>query len=49
MDPENVNIRETCTDAVFERGRNYRDEGRIQRIELATWSQPRFGDRVCTT
>ena len=39
MDPENVNIRETCTDAVFERGRNYRDEGRIQRIE-------RFGDVV---
>jgi uncharacterized Zn finger protein len=39
MDLENVNIREICTDAVFERGRNYRDEERIQRIE-------RFGDVV---
>lgn len=26
-------IRSQCTDAVFERGQNYRDEGRIQRIE----------------
>ena len=26
-------IRDRCTDAVFERGRNYRGEGRIQRIE----------------
>ena len=26
-------IRNRCTDAVFERGRNYRSEGRIQRIE----------------
>ena len=33
MDLNNAKIRETCTDAVFERGRNYRDEGRIQRIE----------------
>jgi uncharacterized Zn finger protein len=33
MDIDNARIRETCTDAVFERGQNYRDEGRIQRIE----------------
>ena len=39
IDLNNAKIRETCTDAVFERGRNYRDEGRIQRIE-------RFGDVV---
>lgn len=39
MDLNNEKIRETCTDAVFERGRDYRDEGRIQRIE-------RFGDVV---
>ena len=32
-------IRDQCTDAVFERGQNYRDEGRIQRIE-------RFGEVV---
>ncbi len=37
MDLDKANIRETCTDAVFEHGRNYRNEGRIQRIE-------RFGD-----
>ena len=39
MDLNNARIRETCTDAVFERGRDYRDEGHIQRIE---W----FGDVV---
>jgi uncharacterized Zn finger protein len=39
MDLNNEKIRETCTDAVFELGRDYRDEGRIQRIE-------RFGDVV---
>ncbi len=42
MDLNSANIRETCTDAVFERGRDYRDEGRIQRIE-------RFGDVVTAT
>jgi uncharacterized Zn finger protein len=42
MDLNSENIRETCTDAVFERGRDYRDEGRIQRIE-------RFGDVVTAT
>lgn len=38
----NVNqqtIRDRCTDAVFERGQNYRAEGRIRRIE-------RFGDTI---
>jgi uncharacterized Zn finger protein len=39
MDLNNAKIRETCTDAVFERGQDYRDEGHIQRIE-------RFGDVV---
>jgi uncharacterized Zn finger protein len=39
MDLNNEKIRETCTDAVFERGRDYRDEGRIRRTE-------RFGDVV---
>jgi uncharacterized Zn finger protein len=39
MDLNNAKIREICADAVFERGRDYRDEGRIQRIE-------RFGDVV---
>ena len=39
MDLDEANIRKTCTDAVFERGRNYRNEGRIQRIK-------RFGDVV---
>ena len=39
MDLNNAKIRETCADAVFERGQDYRDEGRIQRIE-------RFGDVV---
>ncbi|MDR5673170.1 SWIM zinc finger family protein [Halalkaliarchaeum sp. AArc-GB] len=39
MDLNNAKIRETCADAVFERGRDYRDEGHIQRIE-------RFGDVV---
>lgn len=39
MDLDKVNIRETCTDAVFERGWDYHDEGRIQRTE-------RFGDVV---
>ena len=39
MGLNNAKIQETCTDAVFERGRDYRDEGRIQRIE-------RFGDVV---
>ena len=39
MDLDKGKIRETCADAVFKRGRNYRDEGRIQRIE-------RFGNVV---
>jgi len=33
MNLDKAKIRAICTDAVFERGRNYRDEGRIQRIE----------------
>lgn len=33
MDLDEADIRQTCTDAVFNRGRNYRDEGRVQRIE----------------
>jgi len=37
MDLDKAKIREICTDAVFERGQDYRDEGRIQRTE-------RFGD-----
>ena len=39
MDLKNATIRDICTDVVFERGRDYRDEGRIQRIG-------RFGDVV---
>lgn len=35
-------IRDLCTEAVFERGQNYREEGRIQRID-------RFGDIVTAT
>ncbi|WP_114579584.1 SWIM zinc finger family protein [Saliphagus sp. LR7] len=33
MDLDEATVRERCTDAVFERGRNYRTEGRIQRCE----------------
>lgn len=33
MDLDQETIRSRCTDAVFERGRNYREEGRIQRID----------------
>ncbi|MEF8842981.1 MAG: SWIM zinc finger family protein [Haloarculaceae archaeon] len=33
MTLDETTIRSLCTDAVFERGRNYRIEGRIQRIE----------------
>jgi len=36
---ERADIRERCTDAVFERGENYRSEGRIGRLA-------RFGDRI---
>lgn len=39
MDLDTTEIREICTEAVFERGQDYRDEGRVQRIE-------RFGDVV---
>ncbi|MFD1586465.1 SWIM zinc finger domain-containing protein [Halorientalis brevis] len=39
MDITESTIRDRCTDAVFERGQTYRDEGRIQRIE-------RYGDVV---
>lgn len=39
MDLDKGDVQETCTDAVFERGRDYRAEGRIQRID-------RFGDVV---
>lgn len=39
MELDKAKIREICTDAVFERGQDYRDEGRIQRTE-------RFGDVV---
>ncbi|MFB6309099.1 MAG: SWIM zinc finger domain-containing protein [Haloarculaceae archaeon] len=39
MDVDERTVRDRCTDAVFERGRNYRNQGRIQRIE-------RFGDVI---
>ncbi|MFC6863938.1 SWIM zinc finger domain-containing protein [Halomicroarcula sp. GCM10025817] len=39
MDLDKAKIRGICTDAVFERGQDYHDEGHVQRIE-------RFGDVV---
>jgi uncharacterized Zn finger protein len=39
MNLDKETIQKTCTDAVFKRGKDYRDEGHIQRIE-------RFGDVV---
>jgi uncharacterized Zn finger protein len=33
MDIDRETIRDRSTDAVFERGQNYRDEGRIQRLD----------------
>jgi len=39
MQIERSDIQDRCTDAVFERGENYRSEGRIGRLA-------RFGDRV---
>lgn len=39
MDLDKTKIRELCTEVVFERGQDYRDEGHVQRIE-------RFGDVV---
>jgi len=39
MNVDENTIRDRSTDAVFERGRNYRDEGRIQRLD-------RFDDLV---
>jgi len=42
MDVEEKTIRNRSTDAVFDRGQNYRDEGRIQRID-------RFDDIVTAT
>ncbi|MBP2252686.1 putative Zn finger protein [Halarchaeum solikamskense] len=42
MEVDEETIRNRSTEAVFERGRNYRDEGRIQRLD-------RFGDLVTAT
>ncbi|MFC7131729.1 MULTISPECIES: SWIM zinc finger family protein [Salinibaculum] len=42
MNVDEATIQKRCTDAVFERGVNYRDEGRIQRLA-------RFGDLVTAT
>jgi uncharacterized Zn finger protein len=42
MHVDEATIRKRCTDAVFERGVNYRDEGRIQRLD-------RFGGIVTAT
>jgi uncharacterized Zn finger protein len=42
MNVDEATIRKRCTDAVFERGVNYRDEGRIQRLD-------RFDDLVTAT
>lgn len=39
MTLDEKHVRNRCTDAVFERGRSYRSEGRIQRLD-------RFGDTV---
>jgi uncharacterized Zn finger protein len=42
MDRDESTIRDDCTDTVFERGQNYRDEGRIRQLD-------RFDDRVTAT
>ena len=42
MNIDEATIRRRCTDAVFERGVNYRDEGRLQRLD-------RFDDLVTAT
>jgi uncharacterized Zn finger protein len=42
MNIDEATIQRRCTDAVFERGVNYRDEGRIQRLD-------RFDDLVTAT
>lgn len=42
MNVDRETIQNRSTDAVFERGENYRDEGRIQRLD-------RFGDPVLAT
>jgi len=42
MELDESTIRDDCTDAVFERGQNYRDEGRIRQLD-------RFGDLVTAT
>lgn len=42
MNVDEATIQKRCTDAVFERGVNYRDEGRIQRLD-------RFDDLVTAT
>jgi uncharacterized Zn finger protein len=42
MNVDEATIRKRCTDAVFERGVNYRDRGRIQRLD-------RFDDLVTAT
>jgi uncharacterized Zn finger protein len=42
MERDESTIRDDCTDAVFERGQNYRDEGRIQQLD-------RFDDLVTAT
>ncbi len=42
MDIDRDTIRDRSTEAVFERGENYRDEGRIQRLD-------RFDDLVTAT
>lgn len=42
MNVDRETIENRCTDAVFERGRNYRDEGRIQQLD-------RFNNLVTAT
>lgn len=42
MNVDEAAIKGLCTDAVFERGRNYREEGRVQRLD-------RFDDTISAT
>jgi len=50
MNIDEASVQERCTDAVFERGKNYRDDGRIgDSSGLMTLSQLRSAAPTCTT
>jgi len=42
---DEATIRERCTDAVFERGVNYREEGHIQRLDRFDDLEDRYDER----